>query len=620
MATALSLMSVNALAQSKSDFEAGVAHYKNRNYSAAIKSFESELQKGDAKPEVYSYLGHSYYAIGDRSRAIKRYQEMATKFKGEPAEQKAIEYIRRIDPSGRYGGPVSSGRMKIESLSSTLPGHPPVDAATVAFVRTTITRLPAYVQKLLDSAGTTIYVGANAVEKWPNDWKNTKVGSEHLTMSQEPGRTVGSDIYIWERPTETGSNRLDYKFDNDALEKAIYSEVGHIVAKQLGNISTELGFKEKYDIESKALTMQNKHRFKVFLQEEGKGAEELAAMCVAHVLSNNHAPFFPEFKGSAEWVNQRLEAARTGRASLLVSLGPKDKKKTDKPINSIKSIQTATAKVPEESKDKDKSEKPAKPDFIPVEDKVPYWADVVNKPHVNGTLNGRPTPMMIDTGAYKVAIGWEILQRLGIKTPEGKATDMSSGAGGSVEHWEMPIEIQIGKIRKTVKASIMKGTPFVLVGQPFLEGMTYRIDNRGGYIHFLKKGTSTKHMMAYDAIEVPYRMSNGNLMVQAKINDIELEMNFDTGAHNTILSMADADRVGLLDEQPVEHTGVAGIGGRAQVAYRYVVDNVSLGSKKQSGVSVLVTNIGHSVLGQNFFGASQFIVDSEKQVIRFSRR
>ncbi|MDX2107748.1 MAG: hypothetical protein SFY67_15205 [Candidatus Melainabacteria bacterium] len=64
------MMSQNTFAQGDSGFNAGVAQYKNRNYIAAIKSFESELKKGDAKPEVYTYLGHSYYAIGDRIRAL----------------------------------------------------------------------------------------------------------------------------------------------------------------------------------------------------------------------------------------------------------------------------------------------------------------------------------------------------------------------------------------------------------------------------------------------------------------------------------------------------------------------------------------------------------------------
>lgn len=611
-----------ALAQG-TDYEAGLTHYKNKNYNAAIKSFERELEKGEAKPEVYTYLGHSHFAVGDKSRAIKRYEEMANKFKGQPAEQKARDFIKRLDPTGRYSKPVATSILQRIQTIPPASGHPPVDGSTVAIVRTQISRLPAYIQKILEQSGTTIYVGTNATDKWPDDWRKSKPGMETISQSQEGGRTVGSDIYIWERPTENGTQKLDDKFDNDDIEEAVMFEVGHVVSRGLGNIPTELGFKEKYESESKLLDNTKKSRYRFFLQEDGKGEEELAASCIAHILANPNGKYYKEFARCEEWVRQRLEAARTGRASLLVSLGPSDKKKTGKETDKTKGIQTATAKAAEKEKaDKEKAEKDkkTKPDFIPDEDKVPYWTDLGSKHRVKGLVNGRPTTMMLDTGAYKVVIGWEVLQALGIKPPEGKATGISGGAGGSFEHWDMPVEIQIGKIRRTVTANIVKNEPEILIGQPFLKGMTYRIDNRGGYLHFVKTGSGSKPTMAVDAIEVPYRMVNGNLMVQAKINDTQLEMNFDTGAPTTVLDFDDAMRIGLLFKSPNSVASIGGIGGGSQQAYEYELKSIELGSKRKTGFTIHVMNIGHSVLGQDFFGTSQFIVDSDKQVIRFSRR
>ncbi len=631
MATALSLMSANAFAQSKSDFDAGVAHYKNRNYAAAVKSFESALQKGDDKPEVYTYLGHSYYSLGDRSRALKRYQEMANKFKGQPAEQSALSFIKRLDPNGRVTQARSSSVLqRIEVIAPTVQGHPSVESTTVSAVRSALLNLPAYILKILDNNGTTVYIGTNSTDKFPEDWRVSKPGQETITLSQEPGRTIGSDIYIWERPTEPGSKELSDKFPNYYFEHAVLSEVGHVVSKALNDIPSDPGFKEKYDLEVGLLSSTDKKRYDVFIQKDNKGIEELAAYCVASVLRSSPQQS-AHFSKCQDWVKQRMEAARTGRASLLVSLGPKAKKaasakdaKTEDKTQGTKTATTTATTTANTSLTSSEAKveriKKEKPDTIPEQDHVPYWIDVHTRMRVKGWINGRATTMMLDTGAYKVVIGWEILQRLGIKPPEGKATDRSSGAGGSFEHWEMPLEIQIGKIRRTVNASIVKNEPEILVGQPFLEGMSYRIDTRGSYIHFVKKGGSSRHVGTFDSIEVPYRMVNGNMMVQAKINNTPLEMNFDTGAPSTVLSTQDAFRLGLMFREPDDVEAIGGIGGGAQEAYVYQVSEIQLETKKKSDVRVHVMNIGHSVLGQDFFGTSQFVVDSEKRVIRFTRK
>lgn len=615
-------MSQNAFAQGVSGFDAGVSQYKNRNYSAAIKSFESELKKGDAKPEVYTYLGHSYYAMGDRIRALKSYQEIVNKFKGQPAEQTAKEFIKRLDPHGRYSQVRGSSVLqRIEIIAPTIQGHPSVESSTVTAVRSALLKLPAYVLKILDNSGTTVYVATNSTEKFPEDWHTSKPGAEVITLSQEIGRTIGSDIYIWERPTQPGSKELGRKFSDYYLEQGLLSEVGHVVAKGLNDIPNDPGFKEKYDFEVGLLSVTDKKRYNVYLQKDNKGAEELAAACVANVL-NETSHHQSHFSKCEEWVKQRMEAARTGRASLLVSLGPKSKKGTkgEKVDDKTQGIKTATAVATDISSEaKVEKIKKTKPDVIPDQDQVSYWKARDTNMRVNGWINGRPTAMMLDTGAYKVVIGWEILQKLGIKTPEGKATDRSSGAGGSFEHWEMPLEIQIGKIKRTVNASVVKNEPEILVGQPFLEGMSYRVDTRAGILHFVKKGGSAKHVGTFDSIEVPYRMSNGNLMVQAKINDTPLEMNFDTGAPTTVLSTSDAWRLRLMFRQPERVDAIAGVGGGAQAAYVYRVSEIKLGDKKVTDFSVHVMEIGHSVLGQDFFGRSQFVVDSEKQVIRFSR-
>ena len=292
--------------------------------------------------------------------------------------------------------------------------------------------------------------------------------------------------------------------------------------------------------------------------------------------------------------------------------------KTNKRQNKIASNKTTTTKKTESSQN---TKKIGANDFIPEEERIPYTRKIGDHLHVVGKVNGIRTKMLVDTGAFKVTIGSKELKQLGIELPKGKKEIVGYGAGGANYGWYKNLTISVGKIKRTLKVNVVEGSEMLLLGQPFLRGMHYKIDRKSNYIHFTKSSTVAKKQTSIDAIEIPFRMVDGNMITVVTINGRNVEVNFDTGAPYCLFSTIDAKRLGLKPVSGVAKTKVTGIGGKSTPAYVFDIESIHMGPIRKRNIRVFVTGI-HSrypVLGQSFFGHTKFVVDNEKNIIRFER-
>lgn len=254
---------------------------------------------------------------------------------------------------------------------------------------------------------------------------------------------------------------------------------------------------------------------------------------------------------------------------------------------------------------------------MPAEEKIPYVRGPGGHLFVNGAVNGRPTRVLIDTGAFKVVIGKEELVALGIKPPTGASEFIGSGAAGALKGWEMELEVSIGRIKRKMPVQVFDGSQELLLGQPFLRGMHYQIDNSANYLHFTRDQKDLQKQMSYDSVEVPFQMQGGNLMVSAKVNGNPVELNFDTGAPHNVFTQT---QMYMFNIEPYAKQMIGGVGGSAVVGYRARVDSMELGPIKKTNVECLISPaIGHGLVGQEFFGHMRYVIDNEKQVIRFAR-
>lgn len=628
-------------AESGSHYATGVADFNKKDYRSALAHFQSSLAQGNGSAANYIYMGHCYSALGNPREAVKMYRKVEYSFKDTPAAKMAVTYIQKVDPKGLFkdvGVPANlagragnqsanssvkpndkskSGRgpsfvNRVNVISPSIPGHPPVSGSTVGAIRALISRLPSTVYGILDESGANIHIATNITDKWPEKGSQSKPGMERMTLAQDHGLTDGRDIYIFERASiDVFGKDLREPISPEDMKDELYCQLGHVINNAM-RISTESEFTAKYDADKTAMNEVDKRREKFYLQPDGKGAAEVCATSIA--VSLGAGPYrdldrcFPKTK---EWVRTRMEQEYRARSLAATAHGAR-------PVPGragARGTAGATTITPPSSASTDDSDAPTL--SMPAEEHIPYNRHQGDHLYVHGQINGRPTEILIDTGAFKVVVGKQDLLALGIKPPEGARKLIGAGASGALYGWEMPLEISIGRIKRKLTAQILDGRQPMLLGQPFLRGMHYQIDRSRSYIHFIRDAKDLEKQIGYNSVAIPFRMIDGNMMVEAKINGIKTEMNFDTGAPFTLLAPFSIYQFNLT---PLGRTQIGGAGGSQSSAMVCHADTVELGPIRKTGVQLVVGSaVGHNVLGQDFFGHMKFIVDNEKQVILIAR-
>lgn len=115
------------------------------------------------------------------------------------------------------------------------------------------------------------------------------------------------------------------------------------------------------------------------------------------------------------------------------------------------------------------------------------------------------------------------------------------------------------------------------------------------------------------------RMANGHFEIRASINGTTINTIVDTGATTTVLSAADARRIGLDPETLSYTVPVMTANGQAQAA-RITLDEIRIGEISRTRLPALVAAEGQldrTLLGMNFIGSlSGFDMRGERLILR----
>lgn len=258
---------------------------------------------------------------------------------------------------------------------------------------------------------------------------------------------------------------------------------------------------------------------------------------------------------------------------------------------------------------------------LPEQVSIPFRRGVGGHLLVEGQLNGRPMPMIFDTGAEGCVFGQNHLDAAGI-SQKGKAVGYATGVGGNVKITELNAEVSAGSLKRKLPIMIqarLEAPP--LLGETFFAGYTYAIDNRAGIIRFNKKGAGkSTNGIGFDTIEVPYTPAGKNMLVTIEIEGRPIQACFDTGASGVVLGMNDAAALGLRIPEDSGWGASAGIGGQVTTA-RFNVRSIKMGAIQKSNfpINVLMSGLPYPLVGQTFFGDRKFTIDQEHRVIHFSR-
>ena len=104
-------------------FDGGVKQYKAGQFKSAAPLFWKSINKGNATPQAWLYMAHSYNAAGNKYEAIKTYKQIAKIYKNTKAARVAQTAIRKLDPYNRWKEkqPKNSKSSSSYSSASQLP-------------------------------------------------------------------------------------------------------------------------------------------------------------------------------------------------------------------------------------------------------------------------------------------------------------------------------------------------------------------------------------------------------------------------------------------------------------------------------------------------------------------
>jgi len=122
-----------------------------------------------------------------------------------------------------------------------------------------------------------------------------------------------------------------------------------------------------------------------------------------------------------------------------------------------------------------------------------------------------------------------------------------------------------------------------------------------------------------NTIDIPFTKSGNNLLVTVKINGRPCEMFFDTGASITLLGGFDFMQLKLRPTGDITAMQLSGAGGSSS-AFRFKIDTIALGEVvKRDFMLTVGGGSGASCLGQDFYKDLRYVIDNDKQCIRFFR-
>jgi clan AA aspartic protease (TIGR02281 family) len=267
-------------------------------------------------------------------------------------------------------------------------------------------------------------------------------------------------------------------------------------------------------------------------------------------------------------------------------------------------------------------------DHFPSEAKLNFTKEV-GCMMVEAQFNNRPIKVMFDTGSQGTTLGKNHLQSMGLPEPTGQRN--------SLGYWDMRLNIKIGGIERNnfpcaIKESMLDSPS---IGQSFFKDFVYTIDNNAQTIRLVKKSAGSSSGVAStsssgssrasaDANAVPFNRDETYelLIVSVSVDGRPGRMFVDTGATSICMSAAQARNFGLTVPEDAVDTVINGTTGR-MTGKKFSIRTLKLGPVEKRNVDVVVVDnytIPLPLLGQSFLGDTNYTVDEQAKVIRFTRR
>jgi predicted aspartyl protease len=249
-------------------------------------------------------------------------------------------------------------------------------------------------------------------------------------------------------------------------------------------------------------------------------------------------------------------------------------------------------------------------------------------PAVDGTINGAPAVMLVDTGSFETQLTMNaVTKRNLVPHMTGRYVE---GIGGMSRLYAARVsDFAIGPVksrRNRIELYVIGETTFTpsfdaLVGAPFLLQADLEFDLRAKHMKFFRPVDCDKNSaLDYwkeDTVVVPFEFSRSqspNPHFTVVVNGKELDALIDSGAHRSFMSLGAAKRLGIDVKSPaVTRLGDSGgIGSDRAPRYTTPVKSVQIGDETIKDAEIGIVDAqglldAELYLGQDFLRAHRVL-------------
>lgn len=278
-----------------SDLAKAISELKKKNYDQALAYTASHLKKDPGDPNAYYYQALCHHYKGKTAQAVSNYQKVVEISPDSSLGARARSVLNKLAPGSSPAKATAVASTASASKSDpalvnkinvlkTLDGRAPVRQATVESAKYVIRCLPPKIAEMLFKGGATINLASNMVDKWPDSLHEKHPSLPDVYLRDEPGRTYGHDVYIYEAAMYPDSGRLCPRYPQDQVRHRIFHELGHAIDDLNGKLTNVDDLKNAYKEDKKHVPGNVSNLYPAYTNTKADGYEETVAEIIGGLI------------------------------------------------------------------------------------------------------------------------------------------------------------------------------------------------------------------------------------------------------------------------------------------------------------------------------------------------